>query len=265
MNGYPLHTVLDFSCLPGYNLNGSKQYHCLERADLSGADWSEEISVSCLPNPTTRSTITTRTTTSTTTSTTTTLVTTSLTSATRHAPPSHTKYESCRIDSSSMLLSYSSLITISTPHIFNELAFTNVSVGNYVEHGQSAAYSCKNHPGTFLARCLNGTLFMQQNCHELLSKGISCKIYISIIFDQLNLIQDKLSCTAPPKIPNGYNKYGSTSHGSKALYQCFNGYELAHGQREMRCVNGEWVGQIPACVKSNHFNLFVLFDQTNWL
>ena len=59
-----------------------------------------------------------------------------------------------------------------------------------------------------------------------------------------------MSCLAPPKLLNGYNKYSSTQHGSKVLYQCLNGYELSKGNAELRCENGEWIGSIPSCSKS---------------
>jgi hypothetical protein len=55
------------------------------------------------------------------------------------------------------------------------------------------------------------------------------------------------ACNHPPKIPNGYNKYGSLAHGSKAIYQCFNGYELLNQSGELKCNDSVWVGQIPIC------------------
>jgi hypothetical protein len=39
-------------------------------------------------------------------------------------------------------------------------------------------------------------------------------------------------------------------NGSKAIYKCFNGFELRDGNKELVCSNGEWIGQVPSCVKS---------------
>jgi hypothetical protein len=64
---------------------------------------------------------------------------------------------------------------------------------------------------------------------------------------------EKSPCSAAPKIVNGYNRYGSTEHGSKALYECFNGFELDQHNGELKCSHGEWVGKIPTCLKSNNF------------
>jgi hypothetical protein len=57
-------------------------------------------------------------------------------------------------------------------------------------------------------------------------------------------------CSSPDKISNGYLKVGSYANGSKAIYQCFNGFELRHGDRELYCSNGNWVGKVPVCAKS---------------
>lgn len=74
---------------------------------------------------------------------------------------------------------------------------------------------------------------------------------IIVIFYNYCFAASNSPCSTPPKIPYGYNKYSSSLHGSKAYYQCFNGFELSKGDGELRCVDGEWVGAIPICSKVN--------------
>ncbi len=63
----------------------------------------------------------------------------------------------------------------------------------------------------------------------------------------------------PSKILNGYLKLGSYSNGSKVIYKCFNGYELKDGDRELNCINGEWIGKVPTCSKSTKSFIFLHF------
>jgi hypothetical protein len=143
--------------------------------------------------------------------------------------PEFYEYESCRIDTSSILISYSNSLNTQFPSV-NDFVFLNGTIG--VEHGTSVSYYCKSNSFvTYQARCNNGTLLMEQNCNELKAS--------------------KSACSSPPKIPHGYNKYSSSLHGSKALYQCFNGFEMSKGDSELRCSDGEWVGSIPVCSKVN--------------
>lgn len=59
------------------------------------------------------------------------------------------------------------------------------------------------------------------------------------------------SCPIPIKIPNGFNKFSSFLHGSKAIYQCFNGFEMTKGDKELKCHDGTWIGVVPTCTKVN--------------
>ena len=45
-------------------------------------------------------------------------------------------------------------------------------------------------------------------------------------------------------------------NGSKVIYKCFNGYELNDGDKELVCINGDWIGKVPSCVKSMSFCKF---------
>ena len=58
-------------------------------------------------------------------------------------------------------------------------------------------------------------------------------------------------CTVPIKIQNGFNKFSSFLHGSKAIYQCFTGFEMTKGDKELKCNDGAWVGMVPTCIKVN--------------
>ena len=242
LNGYPINTSIEFSCLPGYHLKGTRQYNCIERrSNFSGGEWNEPVRINCQREFIASTTISTAVIFKTVPalSTSTTKATFEYTnlgeyieSAAAESPDLSSPFESCKIDSSSMLLSYANMMSAVAMQMFDEFVFSNASIGTYIHHGGTVSYSCVKYQPTavYVAKCLNGTLFMQQNCNEL--------------------SKEKMPCVAPPKVPNGYNKYSSTVHGSKALYQCFNGYELAKNHGELRCMSGEWIGQIPACLKS---------------
>jgi hypothetical protein len=183
-NGYPLNTTIDISCMNGFRLKGQKHYKCIEKEN-SIASWNSEINVNCVPETTKPTTIVT-----TTTSTSTTHYFDKNYSLEDDIDPesyakktskSHVYYESCKIDSSSMLLSFSNLIN-SPLQLFNEFIFKNASVGSFIEHDSTAAYHCAgNSNANYIAKCLNGTLFMQQNCNEV-NSGKVFKIETSKIF-----------------------------------------------------------------------------------
>jgi hypothetical protein len=229
--------------MPGYILRGSRFYQCIENKDLSRAEWSEQIQISCDPEPTTTTVQ------PTTTSTITTMTTIEyMTSAEMdniddipvelvkdYENEINVNYEPCKIDAASMLLSYANSNDAVPINTFEEFIFENATQGEYIDHGQTVSYHCINNMAAiYAAKCLNGTLFLQQSCHELR--------------------KEKSSCGPAPKIANGYNRFGSTVHGSKALYECLNGFELDVHNGELKCAHGEWVGKIPSCVKSNFYS-----------
>ncbi|CAF0889036.1 unnamed protein product [Brachionus calyciflorus] len=113
----------------------------------------------------------------------------------------------------------------------NGVDFVNKTNGDLIQSDESLFYSCKgNDLVKYSVKCVNGSLIYEINCNET---------------------ENIKSCLAPPKLLNGYNKYSSTQHGSKVLYQCLNGYELSKGSTELKCNNGEWIGSIPQCSKMN--------------
>lgn len=92
-------------------------------------------------------------------------------------------------------------------------------------------------------------LILSDNKKQLLIFNISLTDFFLL---QIELKKASMSpCSIPPKIPHGYNKYSSSLHGSKALYQCFNGFELSTGDGKLKCVDGEWVGPTPVCTRVN--------------
>lgn len=223
-NGYSLNTTLEFSCLPGYKLHGSRIYVCISNG--THAVWKGET-VSCMLDAHKPTTTTTQQTTTTTIS-----LDKPDTSNQIGQDINENLIESCKIDQSSTLMAHSNLIP--TVQSLNEYIFLNTTIGNFIQNGIAVAYQCRTSKLiTHNAKCINGTLYMQQNCDDLGRGG--------------------KPCSTPPKIPYGYNKFGSSLHGSKALYQCFNGYELSKGHGELKCTNGEWVGSIPFCTKSINF------------
>ena len=131
------------------------------------------------------------------------------------------------------------------------LADNRPEFNSFIESGQSIAYYCNQEAKRFYnAFCDNGILKLDFNCNPSQNNESSG------LQDELsNLIRNKLrACSPPPKIANGYNKYASTMHGSKAYYQCFNGYELSNKHTnvsaELKCQNGNWNGAVPLCIKS---------------
>jgi hypothetical protein len=210
-NGYLLNTTLEFSCLNGYTLVGSKINLCV--SNFTNGYWKGGTAL-CLPISTISPTTT---------------ITTDATTIKSQTDYSLSMY-TCKLDLASTLVSFQDT-TMSTLCMDN-YKFLNASFGSYLSNNALVIYQCLNtNLEKFSAKCLNGTLYLQQNCNEL--------------------IKTFKSCIPPPKIANGYNKFGSTQHGKKALYQCFNGYELVKGHSEIECINGEWVGAIPQCSKIN--------------
>jgi hypothetical protein len=272
LKGYSLNTTIEFSCLDGFRLVGSQAAVCV--AQSSNAAWKGEH-VTCQKITTTRRT----TTSTTTTSTTTTSTATSSTMRTTSSKQTTTQLSGqdaneskeidyinvfsesdCRLDSS-ILISFSNIVT--TVRSFEEYIFLNISVGKHLVNGESIKYKCRNDENSFyFGKCLNGTIYMQKNCnYAVKSKEKSVLFPFSFDFKVGFYFKGK-PCSPPPKINNGYNKFGSLQHGSKALYQCFNGYELTHSNGELYCIDGEWIGSIPTCTKGKPDHNLALTTQT---
>lgn len=158
-HGYPSNTTLEFTCIQGYRLEGSRWHLCTGEGKWSGDR------VSC-----------TQVTTTPTTTTSTTMVVISSTrsplfmSSSSSSNP-RSRYESCKIDTSSIIISYANSINTNFVQSVNDFVFENASIGTFIEHGAMVGYHCKAHSViTYMAKCINGTLLMEQNCNEL-SKG----------------------------------------------------------------------------------------------
>ena len=233
-NGYHLNTTVEFSCLDGYTLIGSKFNLCVSSSNETSIGYWKGGPATCIPKTTTQTTSSSSTTEKTaTTTTTSTNADISILSTTSGLKPHQLvdhDWSMCKLDLSSTLVSYQE--SLITTQCMDNYRFLNATMGSFLANNELVTYQCFHSSTTsYNAKCLNGTLYLQQNCNEIL------KVY--------------KSCSAPPKIPNGYNKYGSTQHGKKTLYQCFNGFELTKGHSDIECVNGEWVGAIPLCSKIN--------------
>lgn len=75
--------------------------------------------------------------------------------------------QECKIDQSSMLISYTDTIASPTQSA-NDFVFINATIGSFIKNDESVTYNCKNNNiTTYIAKCMNGTLLMQQNCNEL--------------------------------------------------------------------------------------------------
>lgn len=171
-SGYPLNTTLEFTCVQGYRLEGSRLHTC-----SADGTWHGER-VTCVALTTT--TTTTRTTTTITTRTTSILdrvkdgrVTglsqqqTTLSSSLSSGPP-RSRYEACKIDTSSIIISYANSINTNMMQSVNDFVFQNATIGNFIEHSATVSYYCKaNNLILYTAKCINGTLLMEQNCNEL--------------------------------------------------------------------------------------------------
>lgn len=78
------------------------------------------------------------------------------------------RYEACKIDTSSIIISYANSINTNMMQSVNDFVFQNATIGNFIEHGATVSYYCKaNNLITYTAKCINGTLLMEQNCNEL--------------------------------------------------------------------------------------------------
>ena len=207
-SGYLLNTTLEFSCIHGYSLVGSRFNLCTNNG--THVHWKGGPAI-CLPI--------------------TTIMTTNAPSNAQTTTIIAVSASTCKLDLASSVVSFHNTTTI-VKQCMDNYRFLNASFDSLVPNNAALVYQCLHTTAdVFNAKCMNGTLHLQQNCHEL--------------------IKSYKACTSPPKIANGYNKYGSTQHGKKTLYQCFNGYELSKGHADIECVNGEWVGAIPQCAKIN--------------
>lgn len=186
-SGYLVNTTIEFSCIQGYQLQGSKYHNC---QDINGTGLWVGHMVKCVPITTTS---TTSRVTSTTTSSSTTMLDNSddddiddegdeeelndIPSTTRSvstkkiqdsiSETSKILHEPCKIDPSSMLVSYSNL-PLTNIQVGDEYIFINATIGNYIQNGDTVGYNCRSNTlVNYYAKCLNGTLFMQQNCNEL--------------------------------------------------------------------------------------------------
>lgn len=62
-------------------------------------------------------------------------------------------------------------------------------------------------------------------------------------------------CKHLPKIPeNGMVIAPRMDHGTRARFQCYDGYELI-GNHTTECRYGNWSSEMPACVESEPFSL----------
>ncbi len=199
-NGFLPNTTIEFTCLPGYTLHGMRFYQCMENVELSRAEWSDQMSIKCEPEITTTTLSE-----STTTSTITTMTTIHYMGGSAEAdnidddigevdfvrddedengsivnsnnnqnkddqqpPNASVNFEACKIDAASMLLSYANSNDAVPINGFDEFIFENATHGEYIDHGETVLYHCiSNMEAIYAAKCSNGTLFLQQNCHEL--------------------------------------------------------------------------------------------------
>lgn len=152
-SGYALNTTIEFKCVKGYKLRGPRIILCKERSNVEQADWSEVENVTCEIDPEVLKAVT------------------------------KIEYleESCKIDFSSMLISYSSLdqAPTQTQNFNDDFVFINATIGEFIRHEQTVLYFCKTKSQiSYTAKCLNGTLLMQQNCNELKK----CKLIFNTCF-----------------------------------------------------------------------------------
>lgn len=166
--GYPLNTTLEFTCVQGYRLENSvlRLHVCSSNGTWLGSD-----RMICMPlvTPTTTTT-TTRSTTSNITAST---IASKATVSTKPSSQIQYRYEACKIDTTSIIISYANSINTNLVQSVNDFVFKNATIGNFIEHGSSVGYHCKaNALIIYMAKCINGTLLMEQNCNEL-TKGWS--------------------------------------------------------------------------------------------
>jgi hypothetical protein len=168
-NGYPINTTLEFTCQEGYKLYGSKYFNCASNG-VNG-EWMGDIP-ECVKEVESTPTY----------SLTSTLASTKngdfLIKPNEKDPIKQEDIinQECKIDQSSMLISYTD--TYASPsQSANDFVFINSTIGNYIKHDESVTYYCKNNNiTTYIAKCMNGTLLMQQNCNEL-TKSIKIIYY----------------------------------------------------------------------------------------
>lgn len=144
--GYPLNTTVEYSCTSGFRLKGSNRRICVEKEEK--AEWFGEGGLCEATNDLTT------------------------------LPVIQAVYveESCKIDSSSMLISYSNLNEIQSQSFDDDFIFLNGTIGGFIKHGQTVLYYCKtNNLINYSAKCINGTLLMQQNCNEFIKCELQLK------------------------------------------------------------------------------------------
>lgn len=112
----------------------------------------------CIALPTTTMKTTT---TTTTTATTTKRLTTSVTTT---VPQPKTEID-CKLNTESILVTYSTNLA---SKIYDSNDFVFLAANEILRHEESSSYYCKSYRNThYIAKCLNGTLIMEQDCTEL--------------------------------------------------------------------------------------------------
>jgi hypothetical protein len=120
----------------------------------------------------------------------------------------------------------------------------------------SSSLTCNEH-GQWkgdIPYCIGETTTVTTKITTTITKASTTALVSSVIVESpANQSPDdnNRGCSSPPQINNGYNKFSSFKHESKVYYQCFSGYSLSEGDRMLQCNNGNWIGRIPICSKSN--------------
>jgi hypothetical protein len=164
-SGYPLNTSLEFACVQGYRLQGTRVHVC----SLNGTWTGERVTCTLIETTTNRFS-----------SHTSSSIKNTLEQQQQQQqqqqhqqPTQRSRHEACKIDTSSIIISYANSINTNYVQSVNDFVFQNVTIGDFIEHGTMASYYCKaNNFIAYSAKCINGTLLMEQNCNEL----TKCKI-----------------------------------------------------------------------------------------
>ncbi|XP_051890841.1 complement decay-accelerating factor, GPI-anchored-like [Pristis pectinata] len=80
--------------------------------------------------------------------------------------------------------------------------------------------------------------------HERSSASVSCEE--DLTWTPLDATCERVDCSNPEGIENGFYEAPSTTFGSVAIYHCNEGYKMSGGGMRL-CSSDGWTGQVPTC------------------
>jgi hypothetical protein len=174
-HGYPFNTTVEFNCLKGFKLSGSKVFTCESSGHWKGEKPAcmREMGSTLLTTPTSSS------------------------SKATHVELDETadSNSNCRLD-----LSMSELESLANEVVdggsnkhesSSEFVFINQTSNRaapyYLSNGLSISYYCRtNEMLHYVAKCMNGSLIMEHNCNQQMNKRIFHDFLLFLFFFLFN-------------------------------------------------------------------------------